>query len=360
MHFDPHHLGPDRPPRVQLRQKWRILTPSQLGQRCEELVGGSYLIEGLIPQRSLSIVVGDSGLGKSPLLYQAALCVAVGSPFLGHRVSRGPVLVLDFENGLSGVEDLLNRLAGYLRLPRKPENLLLWNYNDASPTWKSADLRNMIRDARPALTIIDSLSSCFPEIEEKSSYATRAHQEFRKIAREFGTSITCVHHIRKPSTRKGESPPSLQDDPQRFLLQARGARAIINGCDVRIGVDHFRKPAALGRTAHGHEQEIAFVIGGFARLRGNLATTFVARVLDDDGEPMGYEKLAGVSLLFNSEQEQAYQRLPATFRFKNAQQLYGRRSQATDDFLKKCLSVGILRKVCKTYCKVTVVPDQAE
>ncbi len=225
---------------VELRQKWRILASSQLGQRCEELGGGSYLIEGLIPQRSISIVVGDSGLGKSPLLYQAALCVAAGLPLLGHGVCRGRVLFLDFENGLSEVEDLLTRLAAHLRLPSKPGNLLLWNYNDASPTWKNSDLRDMIRDTRPVWTIIDSLSGYSPEIEEKASYATRVQQEFRKVIREFGTSVTGVHHIRKPSSKPEEAPPPLEEDPHRWFLQARGSRALINGSDVRLGVAPLR------------------------------------------------------------------------------------------------------------------------
>ena len=97
-----------------LKRKWGIYTPGELKQRCSELQSGTAIIDGLIRHRSLSIVAGDSGLGKSPLFYQAALCVAAGRPFLGRDVCTGRVLYLDFENGLGDVDDLVARLMRHL------------------------------------------------------------------------------------------------------------------------------------------------------------------------------------------------------------------------------------------------------
>jgi hypothetical protein len=105
--------------------------------------------------------------------------------------------------------------------------------------------------------------------------------------------------------------------------------------------------------------EVALVIAGFGRVRRNIVTTFVARVLDEDGEPQGYDKLAGVKLLFNPLQEEAYRSFPASVRFKDAQRLYGRGPQATTDFLSKCIGVGIMRKDGREYRKVEVA-EQAE
>jgi hypothetical protein len=109
----------------------------------------------------------------------------------------------------------------------------------------------------------------------------------------------------------------------------------------------------------GRSREVALVIGGFRRVRGSLATTFLSRVLDEDDEPLGYDKLAGVSLLFNSEQEEAYQNLPAVFRFKEGQRIYCKGAQATTDFLKKCIGVGIMRKDGREYRKVEMA-ERAE
>lgn len=175
----------------------------------------------------------------------------------------------------------------------------------------------MIRDARPVWTIIDSLTAYAPEIEEKASNVTRVYQEFRKIAHECGNAMTGIHHLRKPSSKPDEAPAPLEENPHRWFLQARGSRALVNGADVRIGIDRFSNGSQISST-NGHAKEVALVLGGFGRVRGNFATSYIARVLDADDEPMGYDKMSGVSLLFNSEQEEAYQKLPAIFRFKDA------------------------------------------
>lgn len=341
-----------------LKRRWSIYTPGELKQRRNKLAGDKYLISGLLPHRSISIFVGDSGLGKSPLLYQAALCVAAGIPFLGRPVSQGRVLYLDFENGLGDVDDLTDRLAQHLGLLKKPDDLLLWNFNDAPSNWQPSQLADMIRDAQPAWVIIDSLSAYSPDIEEKSSNVTRVYQELRKIIREVQTNVTVVHHLRKPSSKPEEAPASLQDDPHRWFLQARGTRQLVNGADVRIGVDE-NAIANFQTELDGKAAETAFVLGGFGRVRGKLAAVYVGRVFGEDGEPVGYRVLAGASLLFNSGQQTAYRDLPDTFSFTQAQRIYARGAQATTDFLKKCCNVGILSKAGREYRKVRVA-EQAE
>lgn len=69
--------------------------------------------------------------------------------------------------------------------------------------------------------------------------------------------------------------------------------------------------------------------------------------------------MSGAGLLFNPDQEEAYQRFPGTFRFKEAQNIYGRGPQATTDFPKKCISVSIMRKDGREYRKLEVA-EQAE
>jgi RecA-family ATPase len=58
------------------------------------------LIEGLITDRSVNLLVGDSNLGKTPLAVTLGLAVASGKPFLGRTVRPGPVLYCDAETSL--------------------------------------------------------------------------------------------------------------------------------------------------------------------------------------------------------------------------------------------------------------------
>src|SRR5258707_1288956 len=109
-------MGPSPPEEdfAKLGAKWRIYRPDELAERCEKEGPEKYLIEGLIHERCLALIAGDSGLGKSPLSYQMAICVAAGVPFLGHAVRKSRVLYMDFENGYRDVQDLIVSLSAHL------------------------------------------------------------------------------------------------------------------------------------------------------------------------------------------------------------------------------------------------------
>jgi hypothetical protein len=325
-----------------------------LKRHCAEVGHADFLIDGLLPVRSLGILVGDSGIGKSPLLYQAALCIAAGVPFLGSPVRQGRVLYLDFENSGSQSVEIVSRLARFLGVSEEPENLLMWHLSDCSPKWGQGGQTalEMIGEVKPTLAIIDPLGSYDPDLEEKNSSAGRAYKNFRRVMRDANTGILSAHHRRKPSSVPGQrGPESLEEaNFRRWFEQARGASGLINGCDVRLGVD---EPDAACRQARGRavvfssEDKGALVMRGFGRVQGEISLTYLARVLDADGEPLGYQRMAGVDLLFNQEQEECFAGLPDSFTFKQAKLAYKKADQPTRDFLKKCIGIGILRQPAK-------------
>ena len=260
-------------PTAILRRNYDINTPAELKRRHQRLrQEGEFLIAGLIPRRTVGIVVGDSGIGKSPLLYQAAMCAAAGVPFLGRPTTKGPVLYLDFENGVGQVDEMLDRLAGSLGLAEPPEALLSWNANDAQTQPGGIDLPSILKDLKPSWLIVDSLSAFHPEAEEKASYATRLLTGLRTFVREHGLWVTLVHHLKKTSTRAvvsamGSSEYAItreRDAPivrrqtaahtvhLRIASQPESARIQVTsptGCDGRDGgVNSRRGRRRAGRT----------------------------------------------------------------------------------------------------------------
>ena len=214
---------------VALRNKWRAYRPHELAQECAR-TGHRYMIDGLIPERSLGLLVGDSGLGKSPLAYQMGICVAAAVPFLGASVQQGVVLYLDFENGLQDVNFIIARLSTHLGLATPPDDLLLWNVNDCLSNWNALKAFEMIRDVKPGLVFIDPISALYPKAERTNEDATTLYQDFRKLIHDCGCSIVNLHHRKKPpSPKPGQSMavPSLEDDNFRswFLPGARRWRA---------------------------------------------------------------------------------------------------------------------------------------
>ena len=122
---------------------------------------------------------------------------------------------------------------------------------------------------------------------------------------------------------------------------------LVNQTDVRLGFDTARgvlNVVSANKSGQSTE-EVALVVKGFARLKGEFGPLYLTRAFDDEGEPLSYGLKIGVELLFNDEQQEAFAQLPEDFSFKEAKHFYGRGDQATRNFLQKCIRVGILRQV---------------
>jgi archaellum biogenesis ATPase FlaH len=327
------------------RSRWGLHTASSLRLRAKELGATDYLIKELLPARSIALLVGDSGLGKSPFVYQAGLCVATGLPFLGYETRKGRVLIVDFENGIADMGELADQLSRHLGLPMPPEDTLhFWTVNDCRERFgrERNTVFDMIRDLKPALVIVDSLSSFRPEAEEKISLATNMLQEFRDVIRDTGTAVFLVHHRRKQPRKADEGAGPLESaNLRRWFEDCRGSSSLINGSDIRLGVDEPAVGPVVGKD------EAAIVMRGFGRLRGDIGPIYVTRDTDEDGQVLGYRKLSGAELLFNPLQQAALEALPSSFRFKVAKQTYKHADQATSNFLQRCIDIGLVRKTAR-------------
>jgi hypothetical protein len=58
-----------------------------------------FLVEGLVPEDGLTIFFGAGSSTKTYQLYQMALCVSRGEPFVGRGTRRTRVMVIDYETG---------------------------------------------------------------------------------------------------------------------------------------------------------------------------------------------------------------------------------------------------------------------
>jgi hypothetical protein len=314
-----------------------VYSPAELAQRVTELNANDFVIQGLIPKQSLSLVVGDSGVGKSPLLYQAAICVAAGVPFLEKPVRQGRVLWMDCENGLGQVNALLETISGFLNLPKVPDNLRLWNYNDVSKDFGAATTAfvRMLKQHKPDWVIIDTLKTLFEGIESKNDNAIAMYKFMRQLMAELQCTITGVHHPRKKGNDPRFSVPPLEttNDPWGWFQEASGARSLITNTDVRIGIDK-----AVTKNAD-------LVVRGFERVNGEFPSLLLARVVDEARDaPIGYRLLTGPDVITNPEHRALWNSLPKVFRFKDAKAVYGKADAAVAHALKRFQTGNLLGK----------------
>src|SRR6266566_6935683 len=138
------------------------------------------------------------------------------------------------------MSEMVERISLHLGLTSAPDDLYLWSLNDCEQRFgqKGHTLLDILRDVKPTLVIIDSLGSYSPDAEEKNSSATRMLRDFRALARDCRTTTVLVHHRRKQPRKADESAGPLENaNVRQWFQDARGASSLINGSDIRLGVD---------------------------------------------------------------------------------------------------------------------------
>jgi hypothetical protein len=298
------------------------------------------LVDSLIAAASVNILVGDSGIGKSPMAYQLGLSIAAGKPFRGLPVKQGKVIVADYENNLASVEWLVRQQCRHLGIANAPGDFLFWPLSQDLGQ-EQAQVEDIVHSLAPALVIIDSLRAYCPKMETDSACAVEQIRKLRKIAAEKGTAVLLVHHVHKKQLR-GESACLEQRHALDWLRRAAGARALINQTDSRMAL--ARRASAKIRG----EGWADLVLGGHYRMLGDVGPFLIRRVWDDNGDPLGYERfLPEASMLASVEQEAVFAKLGDSFTFGEARDLLGRGPDFANLFIHKAVSLGLAERVAR-------------
>lgn len=175
-----------------------------------------WLIDGVLPAGSLSMLYGPSNLGKTFVALHLAHAIASELDWLGHETSKGAVVYVeaesqpDFNTRLTAVEEYREAWlsdSDFFVVQDAP-NLA----DEASVTAFIETLESL--DERPALVIFDTLARCMVGADENS--AMSMGQVIRGLDRikALGCAVMVVHH----PTKAGDT--------------IRGSSALYAGLDV--------------------------------------------------------------------------------------------------------------------------------
>jgi hypothetical protein len=231
------------------------------------------------------------------------------------RTSKGPVVYLDCENGALNSQGMRNSLLRHLRLDECPKNFRsCYEISDIS------HLTSVIAEMKPALIIIDTLRSFDPTAEKDNTAAGTFIKSLRRIGKQTKTAFLLIHHPKKHDGGFFNGAPSLESTPViQWSSQACGARALIKQTDVRIGVDHTTKGDA------------SLVVKANLRVQGDIGPFYLERALDDDQQPVGYNRLLVLSSCLATRIRRARsQRFPTRF-------LSSRRNSLTAEVIRRRL-----------------------
>lgn len=185
-----------------------------------------YILEGLLPYPSLSIVFGGPGSLKSMLLVDMCLCVAVGKKWLeplpGDKLkgvtmqtNAVPFLWIDFDNGKERSHERFEAVGKAHEIPASHANA---RYVSMPQPWLDASKPDMVKQLAELigrlgsrLVVIDNLGLITGDTEENSGKMAQVMGGLRWLCEETQSAVMVVHHQRKSGgtgdkgIRKGET-----------------------------------------------------------------------------------------------------------------------------------------------------------
>lgn len=167
-----------------------------------------WLIEGLLPKRTINFIAAESGIGKSRLSMQLALASAQGKDFFKWKIpSRIRTLYVSLE--MSG--DMLKYFATQMvegnDITDEDNDYMIYAPVGAPIALDQPQgreyLEDIIKEYQPELVVLDALGSLtFEEMKEKP--AKDINNALKKLIEEYDTTFILIHHNRKTTEKRPE------------------------------------------------------------------------------------------------------------------------------------------------------------
>jgi hypothetical protein len=215
-----------------------------------------YLIDSLIPERSLTMLCAEPGTGKTFLAMAAGIAVATGTPFLGLVTKRAPVLFVGEDAPPWDYAGVIRKLLGGSRAPK--DFHVAANERLRILGWRKR-VGRYIEKHGVKLVIIDTIRSMHDKNENDSAEMQTVMDELRRLSVEYGVAVVFLHHTPKPNVEGRAS-------------DYRGSSVLLGSCDL-----FYRMTAK--ETGPGKKLLTLRLVKG----RGGKASGQVAARLEWDG-----------------------------------------------------------------------------
>jgi hypothetical protein len=204
-----------------------------------ELIGG-----GVWPAGTGLMIAGESGAGKSLLLNQFVLSLAMGWDFIGLKIpTPRRVLVFQAENTLQQDQERYIAQIRGMGITAIPPNICYFPMEERLELANPKDRKTMvdaIKDHQADAFFIDPLISFHDANENDNGAMRRVLDSLTGIMRKTGAGAGVLHHFGKP-TENGT-----------IEHRARGASAIRDWCDTMLAL-------TVKKAADGYLHEVTYV-----------------------------------------------------------------------------------------------------
>lgn len=165
-----------------------------------------YLIEELIRQKSINLIYGNGGMGKTYILLDLALCVAAGRPeWMGYKIPR-PVPVL-YVNAEMEEQDFSMRVGEVYRGELIPPEANFHFINSAEFIFENPqteiEITKLVQEYRIELLVIDALSDILGGRNNGADEVQPFFRFLKRLRKETGVTNLIVHHNNRNGTYLG-------------------------------------------------------------------------------------------------------------------------------------------------------------
>jgi hypothetical protein len=303
------------------------------------------VVEGFLCESKITVLGGDYGVGKSPLIADLVLHITNGLYWCGRRVEKRPVIHFDFETPATkyktDLENGANRLG--IPVPPVPEMLKPLFQNDditepgtaqlveaqVSDDKCFALLENLLSQKPNAVVIFDPVELFVSIDKNDGKTIVRLFRRLRKFFSAYPhASILCTFNLKKVDKKRPM--PNLLANPRDWLDEVSGAKEIMSRSDIRLGIDFY------------DVEQTVRVINGIQR--GEPCNPLL--ILSAGDPEAGFELCPAdkFSLLdvFTFKQGEYWRKLPPSFTFTEGVGAGVPRSSLSR-LVKRATSVGLLR-----------------
>lgn len=178
----------------------------------KELPKRQPLIKNLLDRHGMSVVYGESNSGKTFLVLDIALHIALGRPWIGKRTRQGKVLYIAAEGGLGLVERLQAFTRHYSLKESPPLYLIPCGINLCN---QDADTQEIVKEAslldNVEIIVIDTLARAMAGGNENSPDDMGAFVKNCDLIREKTKAhVLIVHHSGKDTSKGSRGHSSLR------------------------------------------------------------------------------------------------------------------------------------------------------
>jgi hypothetical protein len=169
-----------------------------------------WLFANLVPHRTVTMLGGDGGTGKSLLALQAAVATATADRWIGRQVLKpGPVLFLSAEDDRDELHrrlldicastgtDIRDLCRLHIRSLAGEDALLATldrKANVLRPTSRYAALASIVAEVRPALIVLDTLADLHAGEENNRAHARQFVGLLQRLAIRHDTAVVVLAH----------------------------------------------------------------------------------------------------------------------------------------------------------------------